>query len=115
MIVCSFVHNEATFFIDYIYVMYPSFVYNEVFIYIFIYFYTGPILIAVFITEMVILFKHVIIIITIIINENWFQQIPRDYKIFTIIGQVFFNAINVVPWEIRTPRGNKEGKPIGTL
>ena len=33
------------------------------FIYLFIYFYTGPILIAVFITEMVILFKHVIIII----------------------------------------------------
>ena len=32
-------------------------------IYLFIYFYTGPILIAVFITEMVILFKHVIIII----------------------------------------------------
>ena len=30
-------------------------------------FYTGPILIAVFITEMVILFKHVIIIIIIII------------------------------------------------
>ena len=28
MIVCSFVHNEATFFLDYIYVMYPSFVYN---------------------------------------------------------------------------------------
>ena len=27
-IVCSFVHKEATFFIDYNYVMYPSFVYN---------------------------------------------------------------------------------------
>ena len=35
----------------------------NVFIFLFIYFYTGPILIAVFITEMVILFKHVIIII----------------------------------------------------
>ena len=32
-------------------------------IYLFIYFYTGPILIAVFITEMVILFKHVVIIV----------------------------------------------------
>ena len=31
---------------------------------------TGPILIAVFITEMVILFKHVIIIIIIIIINN---------------------------------------------
>ena len=61
MIVCSFVHKEATFFTDYNYVMYPSFVYNLVFIYLFIYFYTGPRLIAVFITEMVILFKHVII------------------------------------------------------
>ena len=57
----------------------------------------------------------IIIIIIIIINGNWFQQIPRDYKIFTIIGQVFFNAINVVPLEIRTPRGNREGMPIGTL
>ena len=37
------------------------------FIFLFIYLYTGPILIAVFITEMVILFKHVIIIIIIII------------------------------------------------
>ena len=46
--------------------MYPSFVYyNWVFIFLFVYFYTGPILIAVFITEMVILFKHVIIIIII--------------------------------------------------
>ena len=35
--------------------------------YLFIYFYTGPILIAVFKTEMVILFKHAIIIIIIII------------------------------------------------
>ena len=34
----------------------------NVFIFLFIYFYTGPILIAVFITEMVILFKHIIII-----------------------------------------------------
>ena len=67
MIVCSFVHEEATFFIDYNYVMYPSFVYNWFFIYLFIYFYTGPILIAVFITQRVILFKHVIIIIIIII------------------------------------------------
>ena len=32
-------------------------------IYLFIYFYTGPILIAVFITEMVFQFKHIIIII----------------------------------------------------
>ena len=72
-------------------------------------------MIAVFITEMFILFKHIIIIIIIIIYGNWFQQIPRDYKIFTIIGQVFFHAINVVPLEIRTPRGNKEGMPIGTL
>ena len=39
----------------------------DVFIFLFIYFYTGPILIAVFITEMVILFKHIIIIIIIII------------------------------------------------
>ena len=39
----------------------------NVFIYLFIYFYTGPILIAVFKTEMVILFKHAIIIIIIII------------------------------------------------
>ena len=45
--------------------MYPSFVYNWVFIYLFVYFYTEPILIAAFITEMVILFKHVIIIIII--------------------------------------------------
>ena len=37
------------------------------FIFLFIYFYTGPILIAVFITEMGILFEHVIIIIIIII------------------------------------------------
>ena len=28
MIVCYFVHKEATFFTDYNYVMYPSFVYN---------------------------------------------------------------------------------------
>ena len=75
-------------------------------------------MIAVFITEMLILFKHVItiiIIIIIIIYGNWFQQIPRDYKIFTIIGQVFFHAINVVPLKIRTPRGSKERMPIGTL
>ena len=64
MIVCSFGHKEATFLIDYNYVMYPS-LYINVFIFLFIYFYTGPILIAVFITEMVILFKHVIIIIII--------------------------------------------------
>ena len=40
----------------------------NVFIFLFIYFYTGPILIAVFITEMVILFKHVIIIIIIFMH-----------------------------------------------
>ena len=45
--------------------MHPSFV--NVFIFLFIHFYTGPVLIAVFITEMVILFKRVIIIIIIII------------------------------------------------
>ena len=45
--------------------MYPSFILINVFIFLFIYFYAGPILIAVFITEMVILFKHVIIIIII--------------------------------------------------
>ena len=59
MIVCSFVHKEPTFFIDRIPVSYII----NVFIFLFIHFYTGPILIAVFITEMVILFKHVIIII----------------------------------------------------
>ena len=34
---------------------------------------------------------------------DWFQQIPRDYKSFTIIGQPFFNPINAVPREIQTP------------
>ena len=63
---CSFVHKEATFFIDYILYIPVSYIIKLLFIYSFI-FYTGPILIAVFITEMVILFKHVIIIIIIII------------------------------------------------
>ena len=62
----SFVHKEATFFIDYILYIPVSYIIKLLFIYSFI-FYTGPILIVVFITEMVILFKHVIIIIIIII------------------------------------------------
>ena len=45
-------------------------------------------------------------------HENWFQQIPRDYKIFTIIGQHFFNPINGLPREIHKPPGNKEGTPL---
>ena len=45
-------------------------------------------------------------------HENWFQQIPRDYKIFTINGQHFFNPINGVPREIHKPPGNKEGTPL---
>ena len=53
----------------------------NVFIFLFIYFHTGPILIAVFITEMVILFKHVIIIIIIIIIIITII-ITRLYKIF---------------------------------
>ena len=44
---------------------------------LFIYFYTGPILIAVFITEMVILFKRVIIII-IKWTQEWWNLIIRD-------------------------------------
>ena len=60
MIVCSLVHKEA---------IPVSYIIN-VFIYLFIYFYTGPILIAVFKTEMVILFKHAIIIIIIIIIKS---------------------------------------------
>ena len=40
----------------------------NVFIFLFIYFYTGPILIAVFVTEMVILFKHIIIIIIVYLS-----------------------------------------------
>ena len=43
----------------------------NVFIFLFIYFYTGPILIAVFITEMVILFKHVNIFVIILSSSNW--------------------------------------------
>ena len=52
----------------------------NVFIFLFIYFYTGPILIAVFITEMVILFKHVIIIIIIIrsTKKNFFYESFRE-------------------------------------
>ena len=37
---------------------------------------------------------------------NWFQQILRDYKIFTIIGQRFFNPINAVARELHTSPGN---------
>ena len=68
MIVCSFVHNGGYFFLLIIimFCILVSYIIN-VFIFRFIYFYTGPILIAAFITEMVILFKHVIIIIIIII------------------------------------------------
>ena len=58
--------------------------------YLFIYFYTGPILIAVFRTEMVIMFKRVIIIIIIIIiiikiKSKSFINNKANYKIlFTI-------------------------------
>ena len=58
--------------------------------YLFIYFYTGPILIAVFRTEMVIMFKRVIIIIIIIIiiikiKSKYFINNKANYKIlFTI-------------------------------
>ena len=56
--------------------------------YLFIYFYTGPILIAVFRTEMVIMFKRVIIIIIIIIikiKSKSFIDNKANYKIlFTI-------------------------------
>ena len=69
---CSFVHKEATFFIDYILHIPVSYIIKLLFIYSFI-FYTGPILIAVFITEMVILFKHVIIIIIIIIITIYYS------------------------------------------
>ena len=64
-LLCSFVHKEATFLFLLIIIMFcilVSYIIN-VFIFLFIYFYTGPILIAVFITEMVMMFKHVIIII----------------------------------------------------
>ena len=43
---------------------------------------------------------------------NWFKQIPRDYKIFTISGQLFFNPIIAVPREIHTPPGNEEEMPL---
>ena len=60
--------------------------------YLFIYFYTGPILIAVFRTEMVIMFKRVIVIIIIIIiiiiikiKSKSFIDNKVNYKIlFTI-------------------------------
>ena len=51
MIVCSFVHKEASFFFLLIIIMFcilVSYIMN-VFIFLFIYFYTGPILIAVLI------------------------------------------------------------------
>ena len=73
MIVCSFVHKEATFVFLLIIIMFcilVSYIIND-FIFLFIYFYTGPILIAVFITEMVILFKHVNIIVIILSSSNW--------------------------------------------
>ena len=54
----------------------------NVFIFLFIYFYTGPILIAVFITEMIILFKHVIIIIIIISSKPLKQSIVKRILAF---------------------------------
>ena len=72
--------RSLLFFIDCIPVSYII----NVFIFLFIHFYTGPVLIAVFITEMVILFKRVIIIIIIIIIITAFvvcgltDEHPRD-------------------------------------
>ena len=61
--------------------MYPSFVYNYVFIYLFIYFYTGPTLIAVFITEMVILVKP---------KTNFMDNLGKS---IVVSGRVFFSII----------------------
>ena len=46
-------------------------------------------------------------IFLIILNVNWFQQIPRDYKSFTIVGQHFFSLINAVLRKIHTPPENR--------
>ena len=86
---CSFVHKEATFFIDYILYIPVSYIIKLLFIYSFI-FYTGPILIAVFITEMVILFKHVIIIIIITITVE-----PR-LAATSVLRPVFFSPMVAV-------------------
>ena len=61
--------------------MYPSFVYNYVFIHLFIYFYTGPTLIAVFITEMVILVKP---------KTNFMDYLGKS---ILVSGRVFFSII----------------------
>ena len=61
--------------------MYPSFVYNYVFIYLFIYFYTGPTLIAVFITEMIILVKP---------KTNFMDNLGKS---IVVSGRVFFSII----------------------
>ena len=89
---CSFVHKEATFFIDYILYIPVSYIIKLLFIYSFI-FYTGPILIAVFITEMVILFKHVIIIIIIIIITITVE--PR-LAATSVLRPVFFSPMVAV-------------------
>ena len=86
---CGFVHKEATFFIDYILYIPVSYIIKLLFIYSFI-FYTGPILIAVFITEMVILFKHVIIIIIITITVE-----PR-LAATSVLRPVFFGPMVAV-------------------
>ena len=61
--------------------MYPSFVYNYVFSYLFIYFYTGPTLIAVFITEMIILVKP---------KTNFMDNLGKS---IVVSGRVFFSII----------------------
>ena len=88
---CSFVHKEATFFIDYILYIPVSYIIKLLFIYSFI-FYTGPILIAVFITEMVILFKHVIIIIIIIITITVEPRLAAT----SVLRPVFFSPMVAV-------------------
>ena len=47
--------------------------------------------------------------------KNWFQQIPRDYKIFTFTGRLFFNPINAVPWEMHRPPGNNGNSKASNL
>ena len=91
---CSFVHKEATFFIDYILYIPVSYIIKLLFIYSFI-FDTGPILIAVFITEMVILFKHVIIIIIIIIIIITITVEPR-LAATSVLRPVFFGPMVAV-------------------
>ena len=74
--------------------------------YLFIYFYTGPILIAVSITEMVILYKHIIIIIII---KTTFSV---GYFLTTIkiqIGRVEIQTENI------SERTNKQKKKTKTL